>query len=179
MSRTFVLTSVFLALMSGTCAARCPQEPTASSPRPQEPPAPAQNSTKPKPKKVWTNENLSESGGTISVVGDTRNASKTPSKSAPVDKSIDPRILANLRQQLQKLQAQLAAVDQQLSNLKDFGKGEAKNAGGLQPNTWQYNSSSVDEQIRNLQGTKSKIQASIDTLFDAARKSGIEPGQLR
>jgi len=44
---------------------------------------------------------------------------------------------------------------------------------------WQYNSSSVEEQIRHLQEKKANLQAAIDDLLDAARRIGIEPGQLR
>jgi len=150
----------------------------AQNPAPTVPQAPASNSTKPKPKKVWTNDNLADAGGTISVVGAPRSPSKAEPKPAS-NKSVDPKLLRALRDQLQKLQSQLALVDQQLSDLKSFGKGESKNAGGLSQNTWQYNSSSVEEQIQQLQAKKTKIQATIDDLLDAARASGIEPGQLR
>ncbi len=148
---------------------------------PAAPQTPASNSTKPKPKKVWTNDNLADAGGTISVVGAPHSPSKVETKPKPdAVKSIDPKVLRALRDQLQKLQSQLATADQQLSDLKSFGKGESKNAGGgLSQNTWQYNTSSVEEQIQQLQAKKTKIQAAIDDLLDAARASGIEPGQLR
>jgi hypothetical protein len=169
------------ALAGAAAGSQNPATPSsqAQDPTPTAPQAPASNSPKPKPKKVWTNENLADAGGTISVVGTNRSPSKAAAKPAAADKSVDPKILRALREQLQKLQSQLAVVDQQLSDLKDFGKGDSKNAGGLSQNTWQYNSSSVDEQIQQLQGKKTKIQASIDELLDAARASGIEPGQLR
>jgi hypothetical protein len=143
---------------------------------------------KPKPKKVWTDENLGEAGGTISVVGDPKagpkgqavqrpQAKPTPGKSR--GETVDPRTLEAVRQQLQRLQLNLDQVDQQLAQLKGFSKGYAKNAGGLQRDTWQYNSSSVEEQLRHLQEKKANLQTAIDNLLDAARKSGIEPGQLR
>ena len=153
--------------------------------------APAQGqpakTPKPKPRKVWTDENLDEAGGTISVVGEPRSPSKTETvqshqaKSAakPSDGAVDAKTLAALRQQLQKLESDLAVVDRQLAQLKGFSKGDSKNAGGLQSDTWQYNSSSVDEQLRQLQQKKSQIQAVIDNLLDTARASGVEPGQLR
>jgi hypothetical protein len=37
----------------------------------------------------------------------------------------------------------------------------------------------VEEQIRHLQEKKANFQTAIDNLLDAARASGIEPGQLR
>jgi hypothetical protein len=143
---------------------------------------------KPKPKKVWTDENVGEIGGTISVVGDPQSASKaqaaqrlqakpTPGKSP--DGTIDPRTIAAVRQQLQRLQSNLDQVDQQLAQLKAFSKGDAKNTGGMQKDTWHYNSSSVEEQLRHLQEKKLNLQTAIDNLLDASRKSGIEPGQLR
>src|SRR5580698_11438785 len=84
--------------------------------------------SKPKPKKVWTNDDMSEVTGTISVVGTpqqqkpTNTPSKIPSfqpavpsagnpKQASATKSsddtVDPKVLAQLRQQLQKLQANI------------------------------------------------------------------------
>jgi hypothetical protein len=169
------------------------QDPAAAS-APTQNPDPATTAAspprapKPKPKKVWTDENLGEVGGTISVVGTAQSASKSPSalarspKTPPrksSDASVDPQTLAKLRQELQKLQSGLAIVDRQLGELQGFSKGDSKNTGGLQSDTWQYNSSSVEAQLRHLQESKTKIQASIDNLMDAARASGIEPGQLR
>ena len=60
-----------------------------------------------------------------------------------------------------------------------FRRDESKNAGGLQQNTSIYDSSSVAEQLQHLQEKKKRIQGSIDELLDAARKAGIEPGDLR
>jgi ferritin len=42
-----------------------------------------------------------------------------------------------------------------------------------------YDSSSVEEQLQHLQEKKKRIQSTIDELLDAARKAGIEPGDLR
>jgi len=92
---------------------------------------------------------------------------------------VDAQTLARFRQELQRQESALAIVDRQLGELKGFSKGDSKNAGGLLADTGQYNSSSVEEQIRHLQETKTKIQATIDNLVDAARASGIEPGQIR
>jgi hypothetical protein len=150
--------------------------------------APAPKTPKAKPKKVWTDDNLGEVGGTISVVGvaqspsksppvPPRQAKKTPGQSA--DGAVDAQTLARFRQELQRQESALAIVDRQLGELKGFSKGDSKNAGGLLADTGQYNSSSVEEQIRHLQETKTKIQATIDNLLDAARASGIEPGQIR
>jgi hypothetical protein len=142
------------------------------------------SSTKPKPKKTWTNDNVSDASGTISVVGSANSASpgdKGP-KASPkpaTTESIDPKVIASLRDQLHRLQAQLNIVNKQYSDLKAQSKGEAKSAGGLQANTFNYDSSSVDEQLRHLQEKKKRLEDAIDQLLDAARKAGIEPGELR
>ncbi len=92
---------------------------------------------------------------------------------------MDAKTLAAVRQQLQKLQADLAVVDQQLTDLKGFSKGDAKGTGTLLTNTYQYSTASVEDQLKQLQTKKTNIQTAIDNLLDAARASGIEPGQLR
>jgi uncharacterized protein YukE len=190
MSRSSALAGFLFAVALLTCAAKSSPSSqdaaTASSqgqnPASAAPQTPPQDSTiKPgskKTKKVWTNDNLSDASGPISVVGDAPTAAKPQSKTLD-NKPADPKLVANLRQQLGKLQAQLAQLDKQLADLKDFSKGESRSSGGLHQDTWQYNSSSVDEQLRNLQTKKNQIQAAIDGVFDDARRQGIEPGQLR
>jgi small-conductance mechanosensitive channel len=172
---------VSLVLISAMMAA-ARQSPDLATLAGQNSPAAAANTGKPKPKKVWTNDNLGDSNGTISIVGDPNKAQGKPQSKAAAtsnaDKSVSPQVLAKLRDELQKLQAQLTVVDQQLSDLKDLSKGEAKSSGGVKPSL-AYDSSSVDEQIRHLQEKKAKIQGVMDDLYDAARAAGIEPGQLR
>jgi hypothetical protein len=161
------------------------QDPAPAAPAPAAGELP--KAPKPKTKKVWTEDNLGQVGGTISVVGAPQSASKNQtsqerSKSTPgkaSNTSVDAQTVASLRQELQKLQSNLDFVDRKLNQLKDFNKGDGKNAGGLKSDTWQYNSSSVEEQIVHLQEQKAKIQLAMDNLLDAARSSGIEPGQLR
>jgi len=162
---------------------------TAQSPAPAAtatpvPSSSSTSSTKPKPKKTWTNDNVSEVNGTISVVGAANSsyaggkgpkASPRPATSA----SIDPKVVASLRDQLHRLEAQRNIIEKQYSDLKAQSKGESKSSGGLQANTFNYDSSSVEEQLRHLQEKKKRIEDTIDQLLDAARKAGIEPGDLR
>jgi len=160
-----------------------PPAPSQTSP-PLAPQPPASSSSKQKPAKVWTNDNVADAGGAISVVGSSNSASnaKGGAKNAPKPastSSVDPRVVASLRDQLQRLQAQLNIVTRQYSDLKAQSKGEAKSAGGLQANTFNYDSSSVEEQLKRLQEKKKRLEDSIDQLLDAARKAGIEPGALR
>jgi hypothetical protein len=166
-------------------------------------PATGSAAAKPKPKKVWTNEDMGDVTGTISVVGTpTPQRSGKPqgtssissfqqpattrpgqNKGADATKgggdSVDPKTLAQLRQQLQKLQASIDLLDKQIEQLKGVSRGDSKNVGGLNPDTWSYSTASVPDQIKSLEAKRSALQTSMDNLLDAARASGIEPGQLR
>jgi hypothetical protein len=154
---------------------------------------------KPKPKKVWTNDDMSEVTGTISVVGTTQqkqpitpskisslqaagpakaSAAKTPDAKTKND-SVDPKALAQLREQLQKLQAGIDQLDRQITQLKDASHGNSKNMGVLTSDPSQYSMEPVPDQIKALEAKKASLQGAMDQLLDAARASGIEPGQLR
>jgi hypothetical protein len=154
--------------------------------------AAAPSSAAAKPKKVWTNDNLGDVSGTISVVGDPRHASASSSsnpaakpnqgKSAtpkPSEDTVDPKTLAQLKQQLQKLQASLDIVDKQLAQLTALSKGDSRNTGGLNSDTFSYSMSSVEDQIKQLQAKRNQLQTTMDGLLDAARASGVEPGDIR
>jgi hypothetical protein len=154
---------------------------------------------KPKPKKVWTNENMGDVTGTISVVGSAQQKPTTsPSKissfqpAAPTapsgkqgssgksgDGEVDAKTLAQVKQQVQKLQAGLDQLDKQIDQLKGLSRGDSKNTGGLNPDTWSYSTASIPDQIKSLEAKRSAMQASMDNLLDAARANLIEPGQLR
>jgi len=128
-----------------------------------------------KPKKVWTNDNLSDANGAVSVVGNSTAGSKTKSNTP---KPSDAQ-LVSLRKQLEKLQAQMADADKQIVELTNFSKGEpSKSAGGIKLGKG-YNREPIEIQIRALQEKKKDLQSKMDALLDEARKKGIEPGQLR
>jgi hypothetical protein len=144
------------------------------------PPVPSQDTAHSaeakKPKKVWTNENLSGANGDVSIVGDPKNISKSKSIAA---KPADAQYIASIRKQLDKLQAQIADADKQIVDLTNFSKGEpSSSAGGIKLNKG-YNREPIEVQIRALEDKKKDLQAKIDVLLDEARKKGIEPGQLR
>lgn len=154
---------------------------------------------KPKAKKVWTNEDMGDVTGTISVVGteqpkSTPTASKISSMQPAVpsvgnakqgaatksgDNEIDPKLLAQVKQQVQKLQVSIDQLDKQIDQLKGLSRGDSKNAGGLNADTWSYSTATIPDQIKSLEAKRSELQAAMDNLMDAARASGIEPGQLR
>lgn len=170
-SLSFMILALFFA---GSSAA---QSPAASSPAPAAPsqnPAPTTDTTK--PKKVWTNDNLSHANGAVSIVGDSNNGSKTKPASG---KPADAQYVASVRKQLEKLQEQIAEVDKQLVDLKNFSAGEpSSSASGIKLNK-SYDRDPVQVQIRELQDKKKDLQAKTDALLDEARKKGVEPGELR
>jgi hypothetical protein len=129
-----------------------------------------------KTKKVWTNDDMGDaSGSAISQVGDSKNSS--PGKSAAA-KTPSPQVVASFRKQLAIFQAQLSNVEKQIADLKSFSKGESPGANGLQLHK-SYSTEPVDDQVRKLEEKRRLLAAKMDALFDAARKQGIEPGQLR
>jgi hypothetical protein len=180
---------VFQLLLTGVAFAAAPshgsapcQDPTASSQEktPPQSSSETQGATKPsdskKPKKVWTNDNLSDANGAVSVVGDPKNALKGKQTGA---KPADAQYIASVRKQLNKLQEQIADVDKQLGDLTNFRKGEpSSSASGIKLNK-SYNREPIEVQVRALQEKKKDLQAKTDALLDEARRKGVEPGQLR
>ena len=127
-----------------------------------------------KSKKVWTNENMADATGTISVVGDGRASKGKSSPSTPAD----PAYVAKTKKDLQKLQDQIDDANKQLATLKSFSEGEPVGS-GTQEFHKGYNNQPIEQQRVNLEAKKKDLQAKIDVLLDEARKKGVEPGQLR
>ena len=146
--------------------------PTAS--QTQSPPASADAK---KPKKVLTNEDLSNSTGKISVVGNGENTQGNKPRGA-TPKTANPQYVASVRDKIEKLIKQIVDVDKQITDLKNFQAGEpSSNASGVQLDK-RYEREPVDVQIRALQNKKKDLQAKLDALYDEARKKGVEPGEL-
>jgi hypothetical protein len=168
-SLTFAAILTFFAAFSAAA-----QSPGSSTP------APSQDSTTPaetkKPKKVWTNENLSDASGTVSVVGDQKNTTKP--KPAP-SKPVDAQYVASVRNQLAKLQGQITDIDKQLVDLKNFSEGEpSTSANGLKLHK-SYSMEPVEAQMRTLRDKKKDLESKVDALLDEARKKGVDSSQLR
>ncbi|HEY2117958.1 MAG TPA: hypothetical protein VGH37_02130 [Candidatus Acidoferrum sp.] len=170
----FAAALLSLALSHSTCGAQSPASP---NPDPNAAALPAVTEPQTKTatsKKVWTNENLANASGKVSVVGDKRNQkyAVTP------DKPADPATVTRIHDSLKKLQTQLDGVNQQLVSFKEFQEGgTVSKADNEIPQG--YTRVPVNQQIPVLEEKKKKLQAQIDDLLDEARKKGIEPGQLR
>ena|SRR5258708_6502787 len=144
------------------------------------PPSPSQSQDSATPaetkklKKVWTNENLSGANGAVSVVGDPKSKPKPPSS-----KPVNAQYVASVRKQLEKLHGQLADINKQLVDLKNFSAGEpSTSASGIKLNK-SYNREPIEVQIRALQDKKKDLESKVDALLDEARKKGVESSQLR
>jgi len=150
------------------------QDPASSQSQPAPPPSEEPKKTK----KVWTNDNMGDvNASAISLVGDAKKTS--PAKStAPTPTPASPQVVAAFRKQLTALQAQSAGIDKQIAELKSFSKGETPGAIGMQLHKG-YSTESVDDQVRKLEEKKKSLVAQMDAVYDAARKRGVEPGQLR
>jgi chaperonin cofactor prefoldin len=150
-----------------------PSSPPAAS-QTQNPPASADAK---KPKKVLTNEDLSNSTGKISVVGNGQNIPGSKPKTA-APKAANPQYVISVRNQLEKLLKQIVDVDKQITDLKNFKSGEpSTNSSGVELDR-RYEREPIEVQIRALQDKKKDLQAKVDALYDEARKKGVEPGEL-
>jgi prefoldin subunit 5 len=142
----------------------------------------APDPAKKKPKKVWTDDDISKVGGTISVVGDS-SAPQTDHNSAPANSANTPTNeqdaqIKYYRDQLQPLQAQLDATEKKIEDLRSFKADNSSASGGINPNKG-YTMTPVADQIKQLEDQKKQIQDKIDVVIDEARKKGISSGQLR
>ena len=165
--------AMILTLFAAFSAAAQSQDSSAPAP-----PATSQDSTPPaetkKPKKLWTNENLSGANGAVPVVGDPKSKPKRASS-----KPANAQYLASVQKQLDKLQGEIADIDKQLVDLKNFREGEpSTSASGIKLNK-SYEREPIEVQMRALQDKKRDLESKIDALLDEARKKGVDSSQLR
>lgn len=129
-----------------------------------------------KKKKVWTNEDVGDLSGPISVVGTSKNGKTTGTVGA--DGSADGQYIASVKKQLEKLQGQLGDTTKQIAALTDFQQGKTPEPAGYQLGKG-YNRVPVDQQIASLEQKKKNLEQKLSELLDEARKKGVLPGQLR
>jgi predicted ATP-grasp superfamily ATP-dependent carboligase len=135
-------------------------------------PESASNPAPSAPKKVWTNDNLSEASKKISVIG-TKGDQKYP-----LTRAADPATAEKIRKELIKLQGQVEDIKKQLAIYKEFLDGEAVSTSGYQVDKG-YGRIPVEQQMVMLEKKKKDLESQIDEQLDEARKKGIDPGQLR
>jgi hypothetical protein len=160
-----------------------PAVPNAAVPKDQ---SSDKDQTKKKPKKVWTNEEMSTVHGNISVVGDPAQAGSsadsqqgnTASDSGKGRNSERARAIANYREQLRQLREQQDGIDKKIADFRNFKADNASPSGGINVRN-RYSMTPTEDQIRQLEDKKKQIQVKIDAIEEDARKNGIEPGELR
>jgi hypothetical protein len=170
------------ALSCSLCFAGSPASSSSqsASPAPATPPAQPPKANAPAPadarktKKVWTNEDVNELNGPVSVVGNSKNLGK-----GGPDAKADGQYIANTRKELLKLQSQLEDTSKQLRDLQDFSEGKAPATSSGYPINKGYNRVPVDQQITSLEDKTKQLRDKIDALVDEARKKGVDPGDLR
>ena len=186
--RFFPLPLLVLCAALAAPAQQTPPPPQNPAPAAQKagatPPPPAQPPKK--SKKVWTDDDLSTLGGaSISVVGAPAQPGKSSSprsKSQTARESAEERErekdIAQLREALRRLRADLAQVDKQIADLHSFQQGPPSSSAGVQRNR-RLSAISPEEQLRQLAAKRIQLQTQLDALEDAARKAGLSPGDLR
>ena len=128
-----------------------------------------------KTKKVWTNESLTEvSSSPITQIGEVKSGSSAKSAATKPPASV----VASFRKQLTSLQAQVTSIDKQIADLNSFTKGEVQGANGLELHR-RYTTEPIPNQVKKLEEKRRMLAVQMDAVFDAARKRGIEPGQLQ
>ena len=139
---------------------------------------------KTKPKKVWTNDEVSSVGGdgAISVVGKAgggdSNASSNNLQKTAIGSGARDKQAAVYRDRLRQLHNQLETINKKISQLRNFKADNTSPSGGINMNRGYY-MTPVEDQVKQLEEKKKQVQAQIDALEDEARKKGFEPGQLR
>ena len=167
---------LFLLVFAAAPAAAQTTDPSSPPPASQTQNPPASADAK-KTKKVLTNEDLSNSTGKISVVGNGQNSPGSKPKAA-ASKAANAQYVTSVRNQLEKLLKQIVDVDKQITDLKNFKAGEpTTNSSGVQLDK-RYEREPVEVQIRALQEKKKDLQSKVDALYDEARKKGVESGEL-
>src|SRR2546430_92066 len=110
----FLFCTVVLLAIAGMALA---QQPADSSP----------GTSAPKPKKVWTEDDIQPSVGAPAVA-------KRSSPPLPAAKDGNAQLAKDLRGKLEKLNVQLKDVDKQIDDLKRFQAGETNGDSGRQVN---------------------------------------------
>jgi hypothetical protein len=170
---------------NGTAATNAAKPDAAANSTPANPPA-----EKKKQKKVWTNDEIGSVGGTVSVVGESTASSSTgsassglnkkktePDANAPADDARQ-RLIDNYRNQIADIHSQMDAIDERIAQLKSFKAENTDPTGGINP-TQGYNMVPLEDQVKQLEEKKKKLDSKISDIEVEAEKNGIDPGDLR
>lgn len=164
-----LLSAMVLGIVTWPCAgqsdpAGTPTVPSANTPATTVP-------DPPKPKKVWTNDDMPSVKRSAVPRGQGKQDSSGTVKA-------DAATVERIRKDLERLQEQLDDVGKKLKSYKEFLEGEPVSTGARDMGKGVVRKP-VDQQIAELEDKKKKLEGQIGDLYDEARKKGIDPGQLR
>ena len=177
-------------LAASTCVAQTPAPQSGSDkpPAPSQPAPPAPSQAAPavpktdapkdsaaekdqpgdkkKPKKVWSNEDVSTIKGEVSVVGESHSSatSNRGSETASSWSSYGMYSAGWYREKLNPLRSELNDIDAQIRQAKT-SNGHVREV--------------VDQFIHNLEARRAKLVSQADAIEEEARRRGIPPGELR
>jgi len=177
----FLITALNCAAQSSDTSSQSPsQTPTPTAPQTASPDASASGAAAPdqakkKPKKVWTNEEIPSAGGEISVVGDS-SPIRTINGTTNSAKGTNAQRIETYRKLILQYRKQMDALDKQIAEFRNFKADNSSE--GMNPHG-RYTMTPSEDRIKQLEDKKKQIQAKIDGIEEAARKEGIEPGQVR
>jgi hypothetical protein len=170
---------------NGTAATNTAKPAAPADSTPANPPA-----EKKKQKKVWTNDEIGSVGGTVSVVGEPTAPSSTGSSSSGLNKKkTEPdanapaddahqRLIDNYRNQIAEIHSEIDSIDERITQLKSFKAENTDPSGGINP-TQGYNMVPLEDQVKQLEEKKKKLDSKISDIEIEAEKNGIDPGDLR
>jgi TolA-binding protein len=123
----------------------------------------------PKPKKVWTNDDMSDlrANSTVSVVGTRKKNTNPTNYRAPAGQS--EYMLKMYRQQIDQLQAQVDNIDKQIESLRDAMSGKTVDS-TRNYDPWGGKQGDWNSQIDQLQKNRDSVLKQIDTVEAQIRK---------
>lgn len=139
---------------------------------------PSQQQPAQKPKKIWTNDDFDSAQNAPKTSADGLEAGANSASKQQTGKSASKTKDAHwYKQQLARLNAQLADTDRQLAIYVAAKNGENVPNSGVP--IYRAKRGDIDAQIALLQKRHNDLTKQLDDLEDEARHKGIAPGDLR
>jgi len=125
--------------------------------------------TSPKPRKVWTNDDMAalHANSTVSVVGP--QPRKAPQRRYYPNATQSESVVKMYRQQIDRLQTQVDSIDKQIANLRDAIAGKTVDSSRTY-DPWGGRQGDWSSQIDQLQKTRESVLKQIDTVEEQIRK---------
>ncbi|HTX14398.1 MAG TPA: hypothetical protein VMD77_03805 [Candidatus Baltobacteraceae bacterium] len=143
------------------------------------------HNAKPKPKHVYTDDDISNVGGTISVVGDSSSSRGDANSSADAQgsdaASSDSKDEKYWRERADAIKNQIADVDRQIEDKKaeiaKAGPASFDPSAGLSQGVIVIHDRNAE--LKDLEDRKQSLQDQLDELADEGRKAGADSGWFR